>query len=166
MLWENLYNALENMARQIRLQYKNALIRDDKIASGDLLNSVDYIIEKNGGVYEVSLDLEWYWKILEEGVNGTENNVGSPYSFSHKTVNIDAMKNWIKIKPVIPRPINGKLPTENQLAFLIGRKIARDGLEPHHYLEDITDRLNREMENAISDAIDKDIMTALDFMFG
>ena len=37
----------------------------------------------------------------------------------------EAILQWIKIKPVIPRPDeNGKIPTPEQLAFLIGRAMA------------------------------------------
>ena len=40
---------------------------------------------------------------------------------------IEKIKEWIKVKPILPRPTDGKLPTENQLAFLIARKIATKG---------------------------------------
>ena len=40
----------------------------------------------------------------------------------------------MQIKPVIPRPYNGRIPSEKSLAFLISRKIAREGTKGTHDL--------------------------------
>lgn len=48
---------------------------------------------------------------------------------------IEKIKEWIRIKPVLPRQINSKLPTENQLAYLISRKIALEGTKGNHLFE-------------------------------
>ena len=44
---------------------------------------------------------------------------------------VDKIREWIKVKPVLPRPgRNGKLPSTEQLAYLIGRKISKVGTKP------------------------------------
>ena len=69
-----------------------------------------------GGTYKIYLILQDYWKYVEYGRKpGTFPNVGK-------------IQEWIKIKPVIPRPLtNGIVPTEKQLSFLIGRSIKEKG---------------------------------------
>ena len=46
---------------------------------------------------------------------------------------MDKIKEWIRIKPVIPYTRGKRLPNENQLAFLIGRKISK-GTSPNPFL--------------------------------
>ena len=158
----NLANILTQYAIDVRNNYQDKLIRSDRIASGKLLNSVNYRTIFNGNEYEVYLTLEDYWKFVEAGVNGTEKNVGSPFSFKGEFVNTDAILNWIRVKPVLPRPSNGKLPTPEGLAWAISRTMAKEGMEGSHDLEETLEELNEKYEVLIMDAIDKDLAFAID----
>ena len=111
-MWEKTYEVLKEYAIELRNTLQDSYINDDRIATGDLLNSVEYIIEKDDRQIEVSLQLKEWWKYVEED---TKPHFPPP----------DAMLNYIKAKPILPKPDrNGKLPTPNQLAYLIGRKIS------------------------------------------
>lgn len=91
-------------------------------ASGDLSKSIKGIVKFDGKYVTVSIRLNEYWKYIE---NGTKPHFPP----------VDAIKKWISVKPVLPRPLaSGKLPTENQLAYLIGRKISRFGTKPKPFL--------------------------------
>ena len=59
---ENTLQVLESYAVEFRNMYQDNLIRSDRIASGELLNSVKARVEARGTVYEVQLLLEDYWK--------------------------------------------------------------------------------------------------------
>lgn len=116
-------------------------------ASGKLANSVKYELRYGDTSYEVGLWLEDYWKYVEHGRK------------AGKFPPLSKIEEWIRVKPVIPRPYNGKLPTEKQLAFLIGRKIATEGIEPKNVLKRTRDEVLDEMLMSIKAAILEDIKT-------
>ena len=93
--------------------------------------------------------MEEYWKAIEDGRGPTKNDGNGELR--------RAILEWIRIKPVIPRPINGKLPTEAQLAFLISRKIHREGYEGRQPLKRTIERLRDEIYEDIQEAIEKDL---------
>ena len=103
---ENLQAVLMEYGVAVRNLYQDRLILHDRIATGDLLNSVEVHVEHNGGTYEVQLDLAEYWRYVEMD---TEPHWPPP----------SAILKWIRAKPVLPRPLkNGKLPTPEQLALI------------------------------------------------
>ena len=109
---------MEEMAIAIRNEYQDNLIRNDRIASGDLLNNIEYEVTRGDFTYTIYVKMKDYWYYVE---NGRKAGKWPP---------IDNILNWIKIKPVLPRPnAEGKLPTPQQLAFLIARKIGEEGTE-------------------------------------
>lgn len=92
-------------------------------ASGELSKSIKGIVKYDGKYLSVSISLQDYWKYIEYGTK--------PHFPP-----VDAIRKWIKVKPVLPRPLkNGKLPTENQLAYLIGRKISKVGTKAKPFLQ-------------------------------
>lgn len=114
-------------------------------ASGKLVQSVKYELKYNETSYEVGLWLEDYWKYVEYGRK------------AGKFPPLSKIEEWIRVKPVIPRPYDGKLPTEKQLAYLIGRKIAEEGIEPKNVLKRAEDEVKDEMLMSIKQAIMEDI---------
>ena len=149
-MWEKTYEVLKDYAIELRNTLQDSYITDDRIATGDLLNSVEYIIEKDDRQIEVSLQLKEWWKYVEED---TKPHFPPP----------DAMLNYIKAKPILPKPDrNGKLPTPNQLAYLIGRKISEVGTTGTHNVRDTVRLMNERYEEKIGQAISEDINNELD----
>lgn len=149
-MWEKTYEVLKEYAIELRNTLQDSYINDDRIATGDLLNSVEYIIEKDDRQIEVSLQLKEWWKYVEED---TKPHFPPP----------DAMLNYIKAKPILPKPDNnGKLPTPNQLAYLIGRKISEVGTTGTHNVRDTVRLINERYEEKIGQAISEDINNELD----
>lgn len=152
-MWEKTYEVLKEYAIELRNTLQDSYINDDRIATGDLLNSVEYIIEKDDRQIEVSLQLKEWWKYVEED---TKPHFPPP----------DAMLNYIKAKPILPKPdSNGKLPTPNQLAYLIGRKISEVGTTGTHNVRDTVRLINERYEEKIGQAISEDINNELDVIF-
>ena len=114
-------------------------------ASGKLVQSVKYELKYNETSYEVGLWMEDYWKYVEYGRK------------AGKFPPLSKIEEWIRVKPVIPRPYDGKLPTEKQLAYLIGRKIANEGIEGKNVLKRTEDEVKDEMLMSIKQAIMEDI---------
>lgn len=144
--FNNVESVLNDFGKYLVEEYKEQLILNDVNASDGLYNSVSYIFNKNGGTFEVSLELMDYWKYVE---NGRKAGKWPP---------ISKIKDWIEIKPVLPRPMaNGKLPTTNQLAFLIARKIGLEGIAPRPLLQRSVDNVWEVFEEFIAEAFAKDL---------
>lgn len=116
---------IQNIAKQIIELYRLQLDKDGINASGNLSNNIKSIVELNDTRLIISLELEDYWKFVEYGRG------------PGKMPPIDVIEQWIKIKPVIPEPINGRVPDTRQLAFLIARKIGREGTVGRYPIEKI-----------------------------
>ena len=145
----NVQRVLGEFAVALRNEYQDNLILHNRIASGDLLNSVEYVIDRDGYTYTVSLMLKDYWYFVE---NGRKAGKWPP---------MDAILSWIKAKPVLPRPnAKGKLPTPQQLAFLIARKIGKEGTEGTQDLRKATDTIWDTFEDRLYEAIDEDVDAA------
>lgn len=126
-----LIQILQQYGNQIVDSYRRKLYAGGNNATGLLGNSLSTTVYAEDGIYEVVLQIQEYWKYLEYGRN--------PGRFP----NIDAIRQWIQVKPVIPTvQSNGKVPTLNQLTYLISRKIARDGIEPKYYLNKTLDEID------------------------
>lgn len=148
--FDNLLKALEDYAIAVRNEYQDNLIRHDRIASGELLNNVEFEVLQNGTAFKVNLLLAPYWKYLEEGTR--------PHFPP-----ISALLRWIEVKPVLPRPDkDGKLPRPEQLAFLIGRKIAQEGTAGTKDLQSAVARINEEHRQKIMEAFTKDVQNTMD----
>lgn len=142
--FDNLLNALSEYKNAVAVHYKDRLVADDKKATGQLINSISTEIKVGSDTFEVVLNVVGYFKYVEEG--------RKPGKFPP----VDKILSWIRVKPVIPRPINGKLPTEQQLAFLIGRKIATEGIEAGHQLRDTVQAINAEFIPKLEAALQED----------
>lgn len=126
-----LLHILQQYGNLIIDSYRRKLNEGGSNATGLLGNSLSTQVNTEDGIYEVTLQIQDYWKYLEYG--------RLPGTFP----NIDAIRKWIQVKPVIPTiQSNGKIPTLEQLTFLISRKIARDGIEPRYYLNNTLDEID------------------------
>lgn len=130
---------IQTIVDEFMYAYASAIIDTDHSATGNLALNQEKIIQYDGRYFSIYLSLEDYWKYLEYGTK--------PHFPP-----LEKIKEWIRIKPVVPLPqANEKLPTENQLAFLIGRKISREGTPATHLLEDtqnifrLSDKIQKEM---------------------
>lgn len=142
---ESLQAVLMEYGVAVRNLYQDRLILHDRIATGALLNSVEVHVDHDGTAYEVKLDLADYWRYVEMD---TEPHWPPP----------SAILKWIQAKPVLPRPMkNGKLPTPQQLAFLIGRKIAVFGTKGQPDLTDSVEDMNRAFQERIAAALAHDV---------
>lgn len=140
---------MEEMAIAIRNEYQDNLIRNDRIASGDLLNNIEYEVTRGDFTYTIYVKMKDYWYFVE---NGRKAGKWPP---------IQNILDWIKIKPVLPRPnAEGKLPTPQQLAFLIARKIGEEGTEGTQDLRNATDTIWDTFEDRLYEAIDEDVDAA------
>lgn len=142
-----LVEILRELGENVREGYVNKLIRNGRpTTENTLASTVTSQVEVNGTTYSVVLNLQEYWKYVEEG---TRPHWPPPSAILH----------WIEVKPVIPRPDEkGRIPTPKQLAYLIGRKIAREGTKGTHDLKETTDTLLGYYEDRIKEALETDCL--------
>ena len=147
------YEVLEHYAKEFIEQYRLNLVESGRPASGRLADSLTYKVDMGANVYAVDISLLDYWKYIESGTR--------PH-----WPPVSAIREWIKVKPVIPRPMaNGKLPTESQLAFLIGRKISRVGTEGINDFERANQEIFSRMEMSIAEAVTEDLQRQVSIIF-
>ena len=121
------------------------LVEADRLASENLINSVETQVETDQGTYLVTITLADYWKYVEDDTK--------PH-----WPPVSAILEWIRVKPVIPRPDSrDRIPKPEQLAYLIGRKISREGTEGSHDLALSATECNRKYEPLIAEALAQDL---------
>lgn len=145
-----LANVLYEFAVEVRNLYQDNLILNNRIASGNLLNNIDFRLKINDSTYSVIFSMEDYWWYVE---NGRKAGKRPP---------MDKILEWVKIKPILPRPSNEKLPTPNQLAFLIARKIGEEGTEGtgdlSYSIDKVFERYREKIYTAIYDDVDNAVI--------
>ena len=98
--------------------------------NGDLYN-FKWTTEWKDNLFEVYFDLPLYFHFTENGRR--------PGKFPPP----DAILKWVQFKRLVPRPgRDGKVPSTNQLVYLISRKIATKGTEGKHLFEKTLDDPN------------------------
>lgn len=114
---------IQDITNRFCVELKNKLTANNTNASNELKNSIRGIVQQNGKYIVVAIDIEDYWRFIEYGTK--------PHFPP-----INAIKKWISVKPVLPKPLpSGKLPTANQLSYLIARKISKVGTKPQPFLK-------------------------------
>lgn len=151
--YPNLSKLLDKYGDIIISLYRQELLKKRVDDTGALGNSLDFIISSGEEEYNVELRLLDYWKYVEYG---RESGSYPP---------INAIKNWIQTKPILPRVYNGKLPTTDQLTFLISRKIKDKGIKGKHILSDSLEILDTNYKELLEEAITKDLKQQVDNLF-
>ena len=136
---------LDEYAEKAKELYKRKLTDKGINASYKLLNSVETTVKRNDDEFTVVINLEPYWYYVE---NGRKAGRFPP---------IDKILEWIRVKPVTPySDSRGRLPTEEQLAFLIARKIAEQGTEPKNVLAETITELNNYYLPILKQSLERD----------
>ena len=157
--FNNVNSVLEEYAEKFADLYKRNLEDDDKKASGNLIKTS---IQTNGETLEVKLEMPDYYNYVEKG-----RKPGGKFP------PIDVIEKWIQDKRIRPENRGGGLPTQRQLAFLIGRKIAEEGIKPGNYVINTIKELNDIYVEKIKEALDIDleeyqlkVLDEINVMFG
>lgn len=146
----NLQQVFADYGKYAEEIYKYQLGLTRKNASRKLSDSTKHFVRIGDKAIAVGLRLEEYWKYVEYG--------RKPGKFPPPS----AILKWIEVKPIIPRPDSrGRFPSPKSLAFLIGRKIKREGIEPTPVLEATAEQVNAKFMQAIREALKKDFGDAL-----
>lgn len=137
---ENLRKALDVIGQDFIKELTYQIIKHDKVASGRLLNSLDYQIIETLEGFLLEINYSPYLIFIDQG--------RKPGKFPPP----DVIKQWIRDRNITPDKM-----TEDQLAFLIGRKIANEGIKPTHILRDTIEKIYNYIDNIILQGLSLDI---------
>lgn len=144
--WMNLERVLNEFADEVIAQARMNLDANNSNATRQLYDTMEKVIEIGDERISVSVSLEDYWYWLENG--------RGPGKYPPP----EAIRNWIEVKPISATPdINGRTPSVDQLTFLISRKIATEGTQPHPFLQPAVDLVLPKYEPIIAEAMEEDI---------
>lgn len=93
-------------------------------------------------IFEVLANEYWYY--IDQGRGKTEN--GEPPGEVK-----EAIKRWIRREGIKAEERNGRTPTEDQLAFLITRKIHREGFPGRDFVSGPTAEIESELDKAFEE---------------
>lgn len=151
LTFDNLNNTLYSFVTDFVDTYKSLLIRDGKNPKGNLIRTLKPIgIEFTSNQISGSVEIADYWKYVEYGRR--------PGKFPPP----NAILEWVRTRPVIPRAKNGIKPhTERQLSFLVSRKIAEKGIPAGNQFTEALDICWERWKDKIGDAVSQDIQNYL-----
>lgn len=144
--WNRLYRTLQEFGWDFIKTARKYLSENDTNASGTLSDSMEYEVEINDDMMSVGVWIEDYWYYVE---NGRKPGKRPP---------IPKIEEWVLIKPVEPREINGRVPSVKQLSFAIANKIAKEGTEPQPFFRRAVEETKRKYEPLIAEAIQEDLI--------
>lgn len=120
----------------------------------ELKDKINFVMNVNGNFYEIEFNAPSYWKYANDGRR------------PGKMPPVNIISDWVKRRNITPYALkNGKLPTMNQLAYVIARKISNEGFDGIHFLEKSIDEQKTYWDDKISSAIADDIVIELDSWF-
>ena len=120
---------IRNICEQIAQVYRDKMSNADYDPNGELMKFT-WVTEYNGNLFELYFNLPDYWYYAENGRR--------PGKFPPP----DKILRWIQFKRIVPSSHSGKIPSTNQLVYLISRKIALKGTEGKHLFEKTLDDPN------------------------
>lgn len=132
-------------ATELLAAYKTAL--DSSKASGNLVDSANVTVDYDGRYFNIYFEIQDYWKYVE---NGTQPHFPP----------VSAIEEWIRVKQLVPQAINGRVPSTKGLAYMIARKISREGTQGNQALNsvlDSSDAIIDKMVEFITDQMEKEI---------
>ena len=154
MNWNNLKKCLEEYS-----MYLLQASRNNMPTYYELKDKIKFVMNVNGNFYEIEFNAPSYWKWANDGRR------------PGKMPPVNVIADWVKRRNITPYALkNGKMPTPEQLPFMIANAIARDGTKFHgptgiHFLEKSIDEQKSYWDDKISEAISNDIIAELDSFF-
>ena len=150
--WPHLQAVMERYGETWAALYKRNMEESGRPASGALADSIATEVKVDDRSIGVEVSLLEYWKYIEHGTR--------PH-----WAPIAPLKEWVRVKPLLPRPMaNGKLPTPDQLAYMVRWKIHEEGTEGKDDFSRALQETWAQFAQEVADAVTADIAADLDWV--
>lgn len=162
---------LDSFGKQVTNRAIGQLQR--KKGGTDLQKTIKYTVTPDGGRgYSVNFYMANYGAFLDKGVSGNKEiqnyknyenkNLTSPYRFTTRQPPPDILAKWISKKKIKGRDKDtGRFISNMSLAYLIGRKIKRDGFKSLSFFQKPLmlglKQFGSKVMNVLSDEIVKNV---------
>lgn len=187
--WTHLRQVLEDFAKYLIDQARANLSKNKSYASGELGDSMTYVVEIKDDHFTVWIEMVNYWEYVEKGRKAGKqppvykiyewiNEKGiapRPYTPSVESLSYAIQKsikdkkgynvprvallNWIKKKGIKPEP---RIPSVMDLAWAISAAIGKNGTTPHPFFEKAKEDALRRFQEPIALAVREDVETYLE----
>lgn len=161
--WTHTEAALKEYALAAEELMKDNLLRDKRIASGELVDSISCVVVMGDRSVAVDMTLAEYWKYIEWDTR--------PHYPPHLPI-----FEWVKAKPLLPTSGVGKVRTrgrnkgipytqedlQHRIAYAVQHKIGQHGTRGSHTLAKTVQQLNDTYEGIIADAVAQDFADSVD----
>lgn len=152
------YNYLRRMLNVIGREFiedlKRELIAKDKVATGDLVSSLGYVVNvTEDGNYSIDIISKPYLKYVDGGRR------------PGKMPPIKAIIPWIEAKGIKFINKKGNAIPKESAAFIIARSIGEKGIKPTNVVKEAQTALFAKYENQIRLAIGEDFKDYMKKMF-
>lgn len=145
MAFDNIIKVLEDIGQHVIESFKADVEKKNGSASGSMVSSTMAEITITDQKITLTVSTVPYFQYADEGRGKTVNN--GPGEVKKK------IRKWIDQKGITP----SRGTTKDQLAFLMARKIHREGFKGKYYRRDIiTDSIQQNADLLLADAIKKD----------
>jgi len=141
MLAQPIIEAEKKWAQLVVTNAKSILIRNKKVATGRLINSVRYTVNSQGKItFLYDKDGKWV-------TSGRKRNSRFPPPA--------AISKWIKQKGIRGRGKDGRFITNKSLTYLISRGIAKKGIKPLPFMKMAIDKTRKQLPKLLKPVVAK-----------
>ena len=143
------YNTLVEWASNVTAQAKANILRKNKVATGNLYESITFDVLPDGTV-------DFYYDDAGDFVESGRRK-GAKFPPMSK------MKQWIKVKGLAQwRNKKGRFISRDAQAFLIARGISKNGIKPFPFFTDPFDEAMKSYEYVLEEALVQEIENDID----
>mgnify|MGYP002520615516 CR=1 FL=1 len=144
------WNRLESVLRE-GADYLTNAAKSGLPADYELRDNIKFELKIGDKDYVIEFSAPDYWKY----VNGGRKPGKYPPP--------DQIARWISKKNIVPgADRTGRIPSIGSLAFLIGRKISREGVRGNRFYDLAIEDFEKSFTEKIADAITEDVSNQLD----
>ena len=171
MKTKNVEAYLNSFGKQVVNRAK-ANLGKAKGGNTELAKTIRFEVKRDGEGFVISFLMADYGAFLDKGVSGNKKKQSykdyknqtktSPYSYTTKQPPPDILARWIKKKGIKGRDKkSGRFITNLSLAFIIGRKIKRDGIKSLSFFQKPLGLGMKEFGKELLGAISTDIIKSI-----
>ena len=123
-------STLDKFRKFVVQESKNQLKKQNKSASGKLLNSITSKLKVSESSFSLDFFMEEYGIYQDKGVSGTKKKYNTPFSYTTKRPPANKLDKWTVKRGIAPRDAKGRFITRKGLNFIIARSIFEKGIKP------------------------------------
>ena len=145
-------STLDKFRKFVVQESKNQLKKQNKSASGKLLNSITSKLKVSESSFSLDFFMEEYGIYQDKGVSGTKKKYNTPFSYTTKRPPANKLDKW-----TVKRDAKGRFITRKGLNFIIARSIFEKGIKPSLFFTKPFEKAFKKLPNDIVDLFALDV---------